>query len=384
MQGENIINLYIFPIAESNSEYLDYPDYHKLILLKDEIMLLYYYHYEPGIEGFTIRIMDYNDNETLKNISTFLIDGIMINNSFYSDMLSFTDTKVIYVFIPFHGRRIYIYFFNFFEDYKKYFINEFKLNLYDFQLSEIKRYSQIFIFKDLLGIQLITFEKRTGFILFGYLNSTDPKQIYDIKKDGLNYKINLRNYLNLQSNIFGYEILGIKILKIPPFNESGLYLISNNTKNIVKENDLIELNTLISLHFSYNGIIKKGSYLFKFAGVLQEATFDEFKNLSDDFLWNNTWDLNPKDLDQKYIEIFNERRNKNITGKVALVRINVFDDIKVFCDEKYDETSLKTEDGKYLICGEGEFYEVENVNEITQKIPGINYYFDEKKNVFIK
>ena len=142
------------------------------------------------------------------------------------------------------------------------------------------------------------------------------------------------------------------------------------------------LNTEISLKFTYNGTIKKGNYLFKFAGVLQEATFDEFKNLSDDFLWNNTLDLNPKDLDPKYIEIFNERRNKNITGKVALVRINVFDDIKVFCDEKYDETSLKTEDGKYLICGEGEFYEVENVNEITQKIPGINYYFDEKKKCF--
>ena len=190
--------------------------------------------------------------------------------------------------------------------------------------------------------------------------------------------------MNLQSNIFGYEILGIKILKIPPLNESGLYLISNNTKNMIKENDLIELNTLISLHFSYNGIIKKGSYLFKFAGVLQEATFDEFKNLSDDFLWNNTWDLNPKDLDQKYIEIFNERRNKNITGRVSLVRINVLDDIKVLCDEKYDETAIKTEEGKPLACGEGKYYEVENTNEIVQKIPGTNYYFDNNKNVFIK
>ena len=37
--------------------------------------------------------------------------------------------------------------------------------------------------------------------------------------------------------------------------------------------------------------------------------------------------------------LFNERRNKNITGRVALVRINVLDDINILCDEKYDETA---------------------------------------------
>ena len=34
----------------------------------------------------------------------------------------------------------------------------------------------------------------------------------------------------------------------------------------------------------------------------------------------------------KFIKEYNLRRNMNITGRVALVQINVFNDIKVFCD----------------------------------------------------
>ena len=48
------------------------------------------------------------------------------------------------------------------------------------------RYSMIFKYKDLLGLHFENIEGRNGFILFGYFNSTDPAQIYNIKKDGLN------------------------------------------------------------------------------------------------------------------------------------------------------------------------------------------------------
>ena len=57
---------------------------------------------------------------------------------------------------------------------------------------------------------------------------------------------------------------------------------------------------------------------------------------------------------------------------------------KVFCDEKYINTSIKKEDGTFLTCGLGKFYDVENANEITQTNLGINYYFDYNKNVYIK
>ena len=55
----------------------------------------------------------------------------------------------------------------------------------------------------MLGLQFKN-EKKNGFVLFGYYNSTDPKQILDVKKDGVFYYIYLENYLNIESNIFGY------------------------------------------------------------------------------------------------------------------------------------------------------------------------------------
>ena len=251
-------------------------------------------------------------------------------------------------------------------------------------LSDELIYPSIFKYKSIIGYQYSDTKQANGFILFGYFNSTDPKQIFDIKKEGLNYIINISNYLNLQSNIFKYEIKGVKIIEIPNPYESGLYFVSNVTKNIIKKNDLLELNTEISLRFAYNGKLKKGNYFFKFAGILQEPTFDTLNNYSDSIFRYVDMGLKNYQINQTYKDIYDERRNINIMGRVALIQINILNDIVVFCDKKYDESAIKNQEGKYLTCGEGKFYDIENANEITQMTPGINYFFDAKKNVFIK
>ena len=139
------------------------------------------------------------------------------------------------------------------------------------------------------------------------------------------------------------------------------------------------MNTQISLNFVYNGKIKKGNYLFKFVGVLEELTFEEFQKYPDDTMLDSS-----EEQINKFIKEYNLRRNMNITGRVALVQINVFNDIKVFCDEKYSNSSLKNKEGNYLTCGKGIFYDVYNDNEITQLNLGINYYFDNEINSYIK
>ena len=125
----------------------------------------------------------------------------------------------------------------------------FYINIINQKMHINSRYSLIFKYKDILGLQFENINGENGFIIFGYFNSTDPKQIYNVKKDGLAYNIKLNQYLFLQSNIFGYEIRGIKIIAVPETN-SGLYFISNITKKEIKLNDIIDYNTEISLHFS--------------------------------------------------------------------------------------------------------------------------------------
>ena len=64
-------------------------------------------------------------------------------------------------------------------------MHKFKINIYDYKISKkTSVYSLLFKYKDLLGFAIENNEGINGFILFGYYNSTDPRQIYNIKKDG--------------------------------------------------------------------------------------------------------------------------------------------------------------------------------------------------------
>ena len=299
----------------------------------------------------------------------------------------FNENRVIVLSHKFHGRQIIITILDFLGSYSKLFKTKYTINIINEKIHLLTRFSLMFKYKDILCFHLNNIKGMHGFVFFGYFNSTDPQQIYNLKKDGLNYSIKLNQYLNLQSNIFGYEIKGIKILELPDSNITGLYFISsdNNTeeKIEVRQNDILDFSSNISLLFQYNGILKKGNYLLKFAGVLEEPTIEKALEYFDDF------GFTMENLDEYYINLYNSRRNLNIIGKAALVQINLYEDIKVFCSEEYDDNCFKLNNSnnsndECITCGEGKFYDVENVNEITQKYLGENYYFDYNKNVYIK
>ena len=369
--------LYLYD-AQLNTKHFIYnlayeTSFHKLLLIKDEIKFLSY-HSRDGYLNFLI-FDTINSNIILESMINKYLSYEDDND--YADVIFLSEETAIFVLEKFN--RISIILLNFFNNYDHYIANELIVNIYGNEINNLHIYSLIFKYRNMIGLQFRN-KNEKGFILLGYYNSTDPKQILNIKKDGLNYNITLANYLNLQSNIFEYEIKCIRIIDIPNLDESGIYLISNITKNFIQKNDCLDINTQISLYFAYNGTIKKNNYLFKFVGVLQEPKYEVIEKISIQ-TFSNIYD---NALKEKYIEEYNERRNKDITGRVALVQINVLNDTKVFCDKKYDEFALKTNEGELIACGGGKFYDVENVNEITQLNLGINYYFDNKKNCYIK
>ena len=353
----------------------------KLIYLKDEICLLCYNSPKNKPNKLKVYILDFENGDSEKKYMIFYFDFSfdLFEKAYWfnSDIIRFSENRAIFVVQKYHGARISIFLIDFFDNYSNYIINKFLININKNKMVIGNVYSLLFKYKEILGFQIETITGENGFVLFGYYNSTDPKQILNLKTDGLNYAINLGSYLNLQSNIFGYEIRYIKIVEIPPI-ESGLYLISNKT-HMVKIEDCVNPNTEISLFFSKNGILKKGNYFFKFVGVVQEPPFEKIKEYADD-----TFSSIEEDKLDNYIEIFNEKRNINITGKLALVQINVLNDTKIFCDKKYDETAIKSNNDEILTCGNGKFYDVKNENEITQLNLGINYYFDINNDVYIK
>ena len=373
-------DLYYFDIQE-NKKYFIYSlsnkmSFQKLILIKDEIKFLCYYSFDKYIVFLIFEtIVDSRPNTILESKFEKYLPYSDNNNC--TDVIFFSEVKAVFVLEQ--ANSITIFILNFFNDYKIFMKNEYLINIYGNEINNINIYSLIFKYRNILGLQFKN-EEENGFILFGYYNSTDPKQILDIKKDGLNYNINLADYLNLQSNIFDYEIKCIRIIEVPNPEESGLYLFSNVSKNYIQKNDCVNINNKISLYFSYNGTLKKDNYFFKFVGVLQEPKYEIIQKNSEEAIWN----IQNNNLKRLFIEEYNERRNMNITGRIALVQINVLNNINVFCDKKYDQYALKSKEGKFIGCGEGKFYDVENVNEITQLNLGKNYYFDNIKNYYIK
>ena len=297
----------LYYISTLTNEY----SFQKLILIKDEIKMLCYYSSDKYL---VFIIFDEIYYEYLNKIIESRINKFLpfLDDNDYSDIIFISEVKAVFAFDD--STNIAIYLLNFFNNYKKYVMSEFILNIYGNKINNYCIYSLLFKYKNMLGIQFKNSDFY-GFILFGYFNSTDPKQILNIKKDGLNYKINLGNYLNLQSNIFEYEIKCVRIINLSVVNESGIYLVSNITKNYIRKNDCLDINTGITLYFSYNGTLKKGNYLFKFVRVLQEPKFKAIQNNSEQIYWN-THDNN---LKEKYIKEYNERRNMDITGRVALV-----------------------------------------------------------------
>jgi len=300
-----------------------------------------------------------------------------------ADVIALSGTKVIFLSFKINYRIIKIYLVYYFDNYKRFLLTIFEINnIYEKIYLDNYSYFPLFKYKDLLGLRLQNFENRQGFILFGIFISTDPEQIYDLKKNGLNYNILLNKYLTLQSNILEYEIRGIKIIDCPD-EKSGLYFISNITKRLIASNEILDFNSELQLDFSYNSIASKGNYTFKFAGILQEPNLWTMIDSSSLFQYINEDSMTFDDLDECE-NIYSEERNFNIVGKAALIQINVLNDIKVFCDEANDFSCLKNNNEKCLTCGKGKFYDVENANEITQKLLGKNYYFNDKNNSYIK
>ena len=214
---DNYLQLALYEIEDLNELYQFYINYYleennffKLIFLKDQKGLILF---SDDFRYFFL-ILDFQEDKIYVKRNDVLNHFKYESTYHFSmDIMAFTETKIIILSQKFHGRSITIRILDFFNDYKTNICSYYNINIINQKMHVFYRYSLIFKYKDVLGFQFSNIVGQHGYVLFGYFNSTDPKQIYNLKKDGLNYRIKLNDYLNLQSNIFNYKIKGIKILK---------------------------------------------------------------------------------------------------------------------------------------------------------------------------
>ena len=117
-----------------------------------------------------------------------------------------------------------------------------------------------------------TYKPETNFMTFGYVNASDPEIDTKLNFNNENSTIKMSDYFyGIENNLFGYEFLGIKVLKLPDENKSG-YFIDNKTKNKIKENDIISIDT--TLLFKLNESFVSDIYSIELVGVVKEPDYD--------------------------------------------------------------------------------------------------------------
>ena len=151
--------------------------------LKNEKSLLIYYTYSEETVYLCICLHNYE-------LDTFWIlinDGfpIQITDGIYyftMDAIAFSENRVIILSQQLHGRMLIIYIFDFLYNFNHCFRIIFKINIIHLKMLINFRYSLIFKYKDTLRLQFENMKGKNGFVILGYFNSSDPKQIYNIKK----------------------------------------------------------------------------------------------------------------------------------------------------------------------------------------------------------
>ena len=113
------------------------------------------------------------------------------------------------------------------------------------------------------------------FSIFSYLNSTDS-ELFNLHTNSV---LKVNDYINnetLENNIFGVDLYGIKILKLPSTRETGVYFFSKLKNKIIFENDILPPDDDIYFVYDYN-VLKNGSdiYTIEMAGIVQEKEYSK-------------------------------------------------------------------------------------------------------------
>ena len=186
----------------------------------------------------------------------------------------------------YENSNLIIAIFNLYNENDSLVINYFVLPLKD--LYDVNYYSnlQAFGYKNTLGVQFEHKkgnEYRSGFIIFGFGNSTDAEIVDNIFTENDKYIINPSKYIKLQNNLFCYTLLNIIITDIPDAQSNIVVQRNNDKKTVLKKGDILSLNEEIIVTYKGNkNDIPRGNYIISFTPYLNEPDAEDHYECSFD------------------------------------------------------------------------------------------------------
>ena len=302
--NDNYLYIYIFDeslnlkdkiILDTNSMFTElFNCFH----LQKEIGIYYYYYEVNGkyIPELKIKNLIYNEDQNeyqlvdvLNCSNTNIID---INASYFDnlDILKITNTKIIIMYNTiieeFHVILCDLYGKN--DSLTNLIARYYKI---PFELYNIDQplNPKGFKYENIIGLSMID-SNFFFIILFGYNNISQSFNIENINinnNDNLYYIINLNDYLSnnikINNNLFGYELIRLKISAITGISYGIKYYVNTiNNNNIIKENDMVNISDVIIIDFS-NAEVKIDNELYlEITQIIGEPEYDKFNSYADE------------------------------------------------------------------------------------------------------
>ena len=361
----------------------DWGSFFQNIYLQENVSVLgYILDPESDLIYVQIKIIDKREMYYFENY--FLLnEKIIINkekkysfNNFYyiSELKTINENKFCLITTSKNKYEIYIIVFDFYAFHNTcLIIRHYHIPLRLYNLREFQ-YILIVNFNQFLGL-VYTSQKSAFypaiqyFSLFSYINSRDS----DLITLQENTILQLKDYINeenIENNIFGVFLYGIKIIKLP--KNIGIYYYSQKKNNIICENDILDPDDIINFVYDYENLKHGDSiYTIEIAGVVYEPEYSDFNKYPE------------------YIEYYGKKTQESFykqnffVGKTGYYNFSISSNLtgtnknscKNNCKVCYNTFCVKCLNNYYL-------KEDENTCINKEEIKG--YYFDENNNIYRK
>ena len=356
--------------------------YHETVWLKDEISIFVYYNdtKENGAKPIIVlkKLTVKSSQVTLSNLNNYLIRDTFFKNMQYQ----FSDTEnSLAIFNAYYfgitslaygdnnSQYLIVALANIFNDDKTIDTHYFNIPLTDLYDINCQSGLRAFGYKNAYGVQMNYLHKNiptSGFIIFGYGNTTDPDPINNLFDKYDSYTIKVKDfYQGIDNNLFCYVFVDIEVTRIPSSTYFSMKTASGKT---IKKGSKINLNDEIIITKIKGKTPPVGRYVLGLSPYLNEADYDGFTKCSVDR------------------DMFGEQVPTNwypdeFYGRTIEFKFTVGIDCFVNC-LTCNEKGTNVNDQKCSLCKDG-YYFLDNTNNCFGEIPE-GYYFNETKKIYMK
>ena len=342
----------------------------------------------------------FEDQDFIYKELSFANDYEISSPKYYTELLKISDSKVCYISFPctikdssINGYYIFIALLNFIGSKamiaRYYYIKIYRLFGYSY------RYSCKFnIYNNYIALsfssETIEYENQTVFMLLSYANNTN--QNFDIIDHLLNnneIKISniskdLKDYLVIENNIFGYKIQRSEILEKKNCENFDMKLI--NSDKFIEANSSLSLGeTQFKINFKGNEIYYKGNCSIKLNLYITEPDFEEYKDYCDNIQsYYGKFDENSYNEQKKIYggkeSIFNIDLQKDLFTNCSNINCELClmenPDICITCQSNF--TFNKELKRKICDSNSNGSIEISDINLFSHEVTNFDSYINEK------